>query len=67
MLIGPAPDARMTLCTNAIPHRRAGASVLGVCPRLQRSRREIASTRWRRLSISAGSTAAIGGSSMHTR
>jgi hypothetical protein len=25
MLIGPAPDARMTLCTKAIPHRREGA------------------------------------------
>jgi hypothetical protein len=25
MLIGPAPDARMTLCTKSIPHRREGA------------------------------------------
>jgi hypothetical protein len=25
MLIGPAPDARMTLCTKSIPRRREGA------------------------------------------
>src|SRR5262249_47335842 len=42
MLIGPAPDARMTLCTKRNPTpARGGASVLGVCPRIHRSRREI--------------------------
>jgi hypothetical protein len=43
MLIGPAPDARMTLCTKCNPTpARGGARVLGVCPRIQRSHRGIA-------------------------